>query len=67
MIQTEGLLLDGTNIMADLKISEGPEIGRMLDMLENIQILHDIQTKEEARKLLYTDPKSMVKVPPESP
>lgn len=61
IVQAEGLLLNGMDIMSDLKISEGPDIGRMLDILENIQILHDIQTKEEARKLLYTDPKAVVK------
>jgi tRNA nucleotidyltransferase/poly(A) polymerase len=54
-VRSRGLLLDGTDIMDDLDIPAGPEIGRMLDRLENIQILHDIRTKEEARKLLYDD------------
>ena len=54
-IRSRGLLLDGADIMDDLDIPEGPEIGRLLDRLENIQVLHDIRTKEEARKLLYDD------------
>ena len=54
-VRSRGLLLDGVDIMDDLDIPAGPEIGRMLDRLENIQILHDIRTKEEARKLLYDD------------
>ena len=54
-VRSRGLLLDGDDIMDDLDIPAGPEIGRMLDRLENIQILHDIRTKEEARKLLYDD------------
>lgn len=54
-IRSGGLLLDGADIMDDLDIPEGPEIGRMLDRLENIQVLHDIRTREEARKLLYDD------------
>lgn len=54
-IRSRGLLLDGADIMDDLDIPEGPEIGRMLDRLENIQVLHDIRTREEARKLLYDD------------
>ena len=54
-MRSRGLLLDGADIMDDLDIPEGPEIGRMLDRLENIQVLHDIRTREEARKLLYDD------------
>ena len=54
-IRSKGLLLDGSDIMDDLEIPEGPEIGRMLNRLENIQVLHDIRTREEARKLLYDD------------
>ncbi|MCY3770482.1 MAG: hypothetical protein OXG98_00445 [Gemmatimonadetes bacterium] len=54
-VRSRGLLLDGADIMEDRDIPEGPEIGRMLDRLENIQILHDIRTREEARNLLYDD------------
>ncbi len=54
-VRSRGLLLDGADIMDDLDIPAGPEIGRMLDRLENIQVLHDIRTREEARKLLYDD------------
>ncbi len=54
-VRAAGLLLSGADIMDDLDMSEGPEIGRMLDKLETIQIMHDIRTKEEARKLLYDD------------
>ncbi len=54
-VRSRGLLLDGADIMDDLDIPAGPEIGRMLDRLENIQVLHDIRTREEARKLLYND------------
>ncbi len=55
-VRATGLLLNGTDIMDDLDIPAGPEIGRKLDVLENIQVMHDIRTREEARKLLYDDP-----------
>ena len=54
-VRARGLLLDGADIMDDLDIPAGPEIGRILDRLENIQVLHDIRTREEVRKLLYYD------------
>lgn len=54
-IRARGLLLNGADVMDDLGIPEGPEIGRMLARLENIQVLHDIRTREEARELLYGD------------
>ena len=54
-VRSRGLLLDGVDIMDDLDIPEGPEIGRLLDRLVNIEILHDIRTREEARTLLYDD------------
>ncbi len=59
-VRATGLLLNGMDIMGDLNIPEGPEIGRMLDMLGNIQVQHDIRTREEARKLLYDDPETAV-------
>ena len=52
-VRTNGLLLNGADIMDDLGIPEGREIGRMLDRLETIQIIHDIRTRAQARKLLY--------------
>ena len=55
MVRARGLLLSGKDIMEDLGIREGPEIGRMLDVLENMQVMRDIRTREEARKLLYGD------------
>ena len=54
-VRTKGLLLNGADIMDDLGIPEGREIGRMLDRLETIQIIHDIRTRAQARKLLYED------------
>ena len=55
IVNNTGLLLNGQDIMADLKLPEGPEIGRYLYMLESLQILNDIRTKQEARSLLYDD------------
>ena len=66
-VRATGLLLNGADIMRDLNIPEGPEIGRMLDMLGNIQVLHDIRTREEARKLLYEDPETAVEPPRQGP
>ena len=54
-VRASGPLLSGADVMADLDMSEGPEIGRMLDKLETIRIMHDIRTREQARKLLYDD------------
>ena len=54
-VRATGPLLSGADVMADLDLSEGPEIGRMLDKLETIRIMHDIRTREQARKLLYDD------------
>ena len=54
-VRSIGLLLNGADIMDDLGISEGREIGRMLDRLETIQIIHDIRTRAQARMLLYED------------
>ena len=54
-VRASGPLLSGADVMADLDLSEGPEIGRMLDKLETIRIMHDIRTREQARKLLYDD------------
>ena len=54
-VRATGPLLSGADVMTDLDLSEGPEIGRMLDKLETIQIMHDIRTREQARKLLYDD------------
>ena len=52
-VRANGLLLNGADIMDDLGKPGGPEIGRMLDKLETIQVLHDIRTRDQARKLLY--------------
>ena len=54
-VRATGPLLSGADVMADLDLSEGPEIGRVLDKLETIRIMHDIRTREQARKLLYDD------------
>ncbi len=54
-IRSRGLLLDGADIMRDLDLPEGPEVGRVLDRLENIEMLHEFRSKAEARKLLYAD------------
>ncbi len=54
-VRAAGLLLSGADIMEDLELPEGPEIGRMMDKLETIQIMHDIRTRDQARKLLYDD------------
>ena len=54
-MRATGPLLSGADVMADLDLSEGPEIGRVLDKLETIRIMHDIRTREQARKLLYDD------------
>ena len=62
-VRATGLLLNGMDIMGDLNIPAGPEIGRMLDKLGNIQVLHDIRTREEARKLLYDAPDTAVAPP----
>ena len=53
--RARGLMLNGADIMDDLDIAPGPEIGRLLDKLETMQIIHDIRTREQARKLLYGD------------
>ena len=52
-LRAKGLMLSGADIMADLGLHEGPEVGRLLDKLETIQTMHDIRTREQARKLLY--------------
>ena len=54
-LRAEGLMLNGADIMDDLGLPEGPEVGRLLDKLETIQTIHDIRTREQARKLLYDD------------
>lgn len=54
-LRAKGLILNGADIMDDLGLTEGPEVGRMLDKLETIQTIHDIRTREQARKLLYED------------
>ena len=54
-LRAKGLMLSGADIMDDLDLPEGPEVGRMLDKLETIQAIHDIRTREQARKLLYGD------------
>lgn len=54
-LRAKGLLLNGADIMDDLGLTEGPEVGRLLDKLETIQTIHDIRTREQARKLLYGD------------
>lgn len=54
-LRKNGLILNGADIMADLDLPEGPEVGRLLDKLETIQTIHDIRTREQARKLLYDD------------
>lgn len=54
-LRATGLMLNGADIMNDLSLTEGPEVGRLLDKLETIQTIHDIRTREQARKLLYDD------------
>lgn len=54
-LRARGLMLNGADIMADLGLHEGPQVGRLLDKLETIQAIHDIRTREQARKLLYDD------------
>ena len=54
-LRAKGLILNGADIMDDLGLAEGPEVGRLLDKLETIQTIHDIRTREQARKLLYGD------------
>lgn len=54
-LRAKGLMLDGTDIMDDLGLPEGPEVGRLLYKLETIQARHGIRTREQARKLLYGD------------
>lgn len=54
-LRARGLMLNGADIMADLGLHEGPEVGRLLDKLETIQTIHDIRTRDQARKLLYDD------------
>ena len=56
MVRAKGLLLNGRDVMEDLDLPEGPKIGRMLDRLGNMQVLRDIRTREEARKVLYQEP-----------
>ena len=52
-LRAKGLMLNGADIMNDLGLTEGPEVGRLLDKLESIQTIHDIRTREQARELLY--------------
>ncbi|MDE0004318.1 MAG: hypothetical protein OXQ29_16635 [Rhodospirillaceae bacterium] len=52
-LRAKELMLNGADIMADLGLHEGPEVGRLLYKLETIQTIHDIRTREQARKLLY--------------
>ena len=54
-LRAKGLMLNGADIMDDLGLPEGPEVGRLLDKLETIQTIHDIRTREQARKMLYVD------------
>ena len=54
-LRAKGLMLNGADIMDDLGLPEGPEVGRLLDKLETIQTIHDIRTRELARKMLYVD------------
>ncbi|MCY3711823.1 MAG: hypothetical protein OXH02_00880 [Gemmatimonadetes bacterium] len=54
-LRAKGLMLNGADIMDDLGLAEGPKVGRLLDKLETIQTIHDIRTREQARKLLYDD------------
>jgi len=54
-LRAKGLMLNGADIMDDLSLHEGPKVGRLLDKLETIQTIHDIRTREQARKLLYDD------------
>ena len=54
-LRAKGLMLNGADIMGDLGLPEGPEVGRLLDKLETIQTIHDIRTREQARKMLYVD------------
>lgn len=54
-LRAKGLMLNGADIMADLGLHEGTEVGRMLDKLETIQTIHDIRTREQARMVLYED------------
>ena len=54
-LRASGLILSGADIMNDLGLPEGPQVGRLLDKLETIQTIRDIRTREQARKLLYDD------------
>ena len=54
-LRAKGLMLNGADIMDDLGLPEGPEVGRLLDKLETIQTIHDIRTREQARKMCYVD------------
>ncbi|MXY48763.1 MAG: CCA tRNA nucleotidyltransferase [Gemmatimonadetes bacterium] len=54
-LRARGLMLNGADILNDLGLAEGPEVGRLLDKLETIQTIHDIRTREQARMLLYGD------------
>lgn len=54
-LRAKGLMLNGADIMDDLGLAEGPKVGRLLDKLETIQTIHDIRTREQARKMLYDD------------
>ncbi|EKD23038.1 MAG: hypothetical protein ACD_83C00093G0004, partial [uncultured bacterium] len=45
-------LLDGYEIMEHFKIQPGPEIGRLLEIVEEAQWDKTIKTKEEAFKLV---------------
>ncbi len=54
-LRAKGLMLNGADIMDDLGLPEGPEVGRLLDKLETIQTIHDIRTREQARRMLYVD------------
>jgi len=56
-LRAKGLILTGADIMNDLGLAEGPEVGRLLDKLETIQTIHDIRTREQARELLTAMPR----------
>lgn len=45
------LLVDGTDLMTALSIEEGPQIGRLLRLIEEAQAAGEIQTREEALAL----------------
>ena len=45
-------LLNGFEIMRVLKISEGPEVGKILQKLEEAQVTKKIKTKDEAKRFI---------------